>query len=74
MKLRIAELVDLRFGFLNADKISVLFAQPVEKTFARCGADTVNIYRDDPHQFQSPKKLAIIPFTNGLKIRIMPGS
>ena len=37
------ELIDLRFGFLNTHDIGILCGQPVEKTFARGGANAISI-------------------------------
>src|SRR5262249_51811424 len=46
---RIAELAFLRFGFLQANDIGLLLAQPVEEPFACSRADAVGVERDNAH-------------------------
>jgi hypothetical protein len=47
---RIAELVFLRLGLLQADDVGVLARQPLEEAPARGGANAVRVERDDAHR------------------------
>src|SRR5690348_7644020 len=47
---RITQLIFLRFGFLHADHVRVLPAQPVEESLAGGGSDAVGIEGDDFHE------------------------
>ena len=39
--------MDLRFGFLDADNIGILFIEPFEKSFPLCGANSIGVASND---------------------------
>src|SRR5262249_55491325 len=45
----IGELMEMSFGLLQADEVRLLFPQPLEETFARCGPNAAAVHRDDSH-------------------------
>ena len=50
----VGQLVNLRFGLLDADDVRILLVHPLEKTFARRRPDTVGVETYYAKQYSTP--------------------